>query len=204
MAQKIWIDNGTNVDATWGRHIAYSFDNITWQTLNKEMLGVECKVLKANTASALVNTAPVYEIILRQASAPNVPAPLKFDLTLVQNQPGWTNNIAGLNQAIADITEWLGEADCCDTMVADIGDIKVSLSTELRTHNYVNTTTSGTIPAGTLRGSVLNHGSSAGVWNGVSLPRGVSIPWGDIFSRDTYDEIDYDATGTRFLIEYTT
>ncbi|NIP30412.1 MAG: hypothetical protein GTN59_07580 [Candidatus Dadabacteria bacterium] len=53
-------------------------------------------------------------------------------------------------------------------------------------------------------GSVLNAGSAAGTWNGVSLPAGVSIPWSQVANRDTYGAISYDATGTTFIIEYTT
>ena len=42
-----------------------------------------------------------------------------------------------------------------------------------------------------------------GVWNGISLPTGVGVPWEEVGNRDTYAAIDYDATGTTFLIEYT-
>ena len=53
-------------------------------------------------------------------------------------------------------------------------------------------------------GSVLNVGNTAGTWNGISLPAGISIPWSQIANRDTYGSISYDATGTTFIIEYTT
>lgn len=43
----------------------------------------------------------------------------------------------------------------------------------------------------------------AAVWNGISLPTGVGVPWEEVGNRDTYAAIDYDATGTTFLIEYT-
>lgn len=82
--------------------------------------------------------------------------------------------------------------------------INTKLTPAVRTHNYVISSGVGTVPAGSLRGSVLNNGNAAGVWNGASLPRGVSVPWGDIFSRDTYGAIAFNATGTTFIIEYTT
>ena len=73
-----------------------------------------------------------------------------------------------------------------------------------RTHNTINTVGNGTIAAGSLRGSVLNAGDADGIWNGINIPAGVSIPWGDIANRDPYGAITYDATGTNFVIEYTT
>jgi len=73
-----------------------------------------------------------------------------------------------------------------------------------RTHNTVIAVGAGVVPKGTLRGSVLNQGNVDGVWNGINLPAGVSVPWGDIVLRDRYNAIQYDATGTTFVIEYTT
>lgn len=73
-----------------------------------------------------------------------------------------------------------------------------------RVHNTVSATGVGSVPAGSMRGSVINVGNAAGTWNGISLPAGVSIPWDAIANRDTYGTISYDATGTTFIIEYTT
>lgn len=115
---KIWIDNGVNFNPTWERHICYSFDNVTWLSINKEMLGVEYKVENANTASPLIEKTPTYKIIIRQVSNPNVHPALIFDLEDVQNQAGWTNDIAGVNNAIADITEWLSQ--CCGFTAAPL------------------------------------------------------------------------------------
>ena len=77
------------------------------------------------------------------------------------------------------------------------------LTPALRTHNTVVATGAGSIPVGSIRGSVFNAGSAVGVWNGISLPTGVGVPWEEVGNRDTYAAIDYDATGTTFLIEYT-
>jgi hypothetical protein len=77
-----------------------------------------------------------------------------------------------------------------------------------RTHNTVSTVVAGNIPAGTLRGSVLNFGDEEGTWNGIDIPAGVTIPWGYISNSDPYQIINYDPTGpgagTTFIIEYTT
>jgi hypothetical protein len=72
-----------------------------------------------------------------------------------------------------------------------------------RVHHSVSATGAGTVPA-SMRGSVMNVGNAAGTWNGISLPAGVSIPWDAIGNRDTYAAISYDASGTTFIIEYTT
>lgn len=86
----------------------------------------------------------------------------------------------------------------------DINDIEVLLTPASRTHNTLVGTLPGFVPAGSMSGSVLNAGNAAGTWNGVSIPAGVTIPWGPIGNRDTYGAITYDATGTTFIIEYTT
>ena len=78
------------------------------------------------------------------------------------------------------------------------------LAPAVRTHNTDIEIGAGSVAAGSIRGSVLNNGAAAGVWNGISIPAGVSIPWGDVGSRDTYAAIAFNATGTSFIIEYTT
>lgn len=72
-----------------------------------------------------------------------------------------------------------------------------------RVHHSISATGAGTVPV-SIRGSVMNVGNAAGTWNGISLPAGVSIPWDAVGNRDTYATIAYDATGTTFIIEYTT
>lgn len=82
--------------------------------------------------------------------------------------------------------------------------IDTKLTPATRTHNYAVSNGVGSVPAGSMCGSVLNNGNSAGTWNGNALPAGVSIPWSAIGNRDTYGAIPFDATGTEFIIEYTT
>jgi len=82
--------------------------------------------------------------------------------------------------------------------------IQVLLTGATRTHNTVVSSGAGSVPVGSVRGSVLNTGNASGTWNGVSLPAGVGVPWGAADNNDTYNTIAYDATGTTFVIEYTT
>ena len=70
-------------------------------------------------------------------------------------------------------------------------------------HNTVLASAVGFIPVNSLRGSVINIGSAPGIWNGVGIPPGITIPWGSVGVRDLYNQIDYNATGTILLIEYT-
>ena len=49
-----------------------------------------------------------------------------FDLNQVTNQPGWTLNEAGVNQAIADINSWAAQCGSASDGT-DLGDIKACL-----------------------------------------------------------------------------
>lgn len=114
--------------------------------------------------------------------------------------------------------ELLDQGTTLDAILVDTGQIETELldqgttldnvetllTATTRTHNTVSTSTTGSVASGSMRGSVMNVGASAGTWNGISIPAGVTIPWGPIGNRDTYGAISYDATGTTFIIEYTT
>jgi len=70
-------------------------------------------------------------------------------------------------------------------------------------HNTVLASAVGFVPVNSLRGSVINIGNAPGIWNGIGIPPGITIPWGSVGVRDLYNQIDYNATGTILLIEYT-
>lgn len=209
--------------------------------------------------------------------------PIDFDIQYVDNQPGWTADLAGLQQAVADICQW--HSDCtagslggggalateatlqavlsaiqdgqdfeAKIVVDDNGNGTTYLEVRIwnpdtqtwetplyylpgsnvgvgagaltapiiyqnpntllaqivsnttpgvRTHNYLRAVAVGFVPAGSYGGSVLNAGAANGTWNGSIIAPGEAIPWGDV-SRDTYNQINYDATGTTLVIEYTT
>jgi len=91
-----------------------------------------------------------------------------------------------------------------DAIKLDTASIDTRLTPVVRTHNTVSATGAGSVLAGSMSGSVFNAGNAAGTWNGISIPAGVSIPWGPIGNRDTYGIIAYDGTGTTLIIEYTT
>ena len=68
-------------------------------------------------------------------------------------------------------------------------------------HNILSTST-GTVPTN-VGGSVMNTGDANGTWNGIVLKPGISISWGSD-GNNVFDAVVFDATGTEFLIEYST
>lgn len=140
-----------------------------------------------------------------------IPANLTVSATrLLVDGSGVTQPVSGTisaNQSGSwDITNITGTVSLPTGAATEttLASVDTRLTPQVRTHNTISTSTSGTIGSGSLRGSVLNVGNTAGTWNGISLPAGVSLPWDAIGNRDTYGAISYDATGTTFIIEYTT
>lgn len=68
-----------------------------------------------------------------------------------------------------------------------------------RVTSFTIETGAGSISAGAKAVSIANNGASDGLLLGNVLPSGVSIPF-SAGMYDTLNEIDYDATGTTFLI----
>ena len=201
---------------------------------------------------------------------------ISFEINQVSNQPGWTNDVAGVQQAIDDINFWISQCNdpsaavaggateatllqilaatdntkdfemklIKDTGAADIivkeiksldqdtqvftttyedasGAVYVpvgplvymdpeavlslvlaELISDTLTHNSVISSGSSNVPAGSRRGSVFNNGAVSGTWNGISLPAGVRMPWGPVGKNDTFNVINFDASGTTFIIEF--
>jgi len=73
-----------------------------------------------------------------------------------------------------------------------------------RDTNVVIATGVGSVPAGSLRGSIYNLGPGTAVWKGATIPAGVGVPWGSANNNDTFVAHAYDASGTTLVIEYDT
>jgi len=84
-----------------------------------------------------------------------------------------------------------------------VANIDTKLAPQARTHITLSSSAVGAVPLGSLCGSVLNAGNAAGVWNGIPIPAGVSIPWQPIGNRDVYGVIPFDGSGTTLIIEFT-
>ena len=134
--------------------------------------------------------------------------PTHDDLNLNANIQVGDTDVSGANPVPVSGTVTVNQPVSIDdnggSITIDNTNLDTALATGTRTHNTVSSTGVGSVPAGSFCGSVLNVGNSSGTWNGVALPAGVSIPWARVGVRDTYNAINYDATGTTFIIEYTT
>lgn len=184
------------------------WDKYVLQELNK--IGSKATVLGSllqNVLSLLESKQQDMEIILVEWTNNGVVTILKEISTYTS---GGALDRKYYNSAGVDVTEAVlasigggtGSISYIDPS-AVLNLILTQLTPALRTHNTVVATGAGSIPVGSIRGSVFNAGSAAGVWNGISLPTGVGVPWEEVGNRDTYAAIGYDATGTTFLIEYT-
>ena len=141
--------------------------------------------------SGSVNIGTMPEVEIKN----DVANPIPVNGTVAATQSG-TWNIGSVTGPVA-----LPTGAATETTLAAVN---TKLTPTTRTHNTVSATGAGSVPAGSLRGSVMNVGSAAGTWNGISIPAGVAIPWDAVGSRDTYGAIAYNATGTTLIIEYTT
>lgn len=134
--------------------------------------------------------------------------PTHDDLNLNANIQVGDTDVSGANPVPVSGTVTVNQPVSIDdnggSITIDNTNLDTALATGTRTHNVVSSTGVGSVPAGSFCGSVLNAGNSSGTWNGIALPAGVSIPWARVGVRDTYNAINYDATGTTFIIEYTT
>jgi hypothetical protein len=61
--------------------------------------------------------------------------PLKINLSLVTNQPTWTNDIAGADQAVTDIQSWMSIYPVSATIVSPIGTQSSSTSVSVTLSN---------------------------------------------------------------------
>jgi hypothetical protein len=106
----MYIDNGSNIDAGWTRHLAVSVDGNKWELISKEGLDVRPVHIIQNTSSALVNKREKCIIRLVRGEMDNTI--LEFDVENVQNQAGWTGGATlkdDCEQAVIDIGTWLAD-----------------------------------------------------------------------------------------------
>lgn len=73
-----------------------------------------------------------------------------------------------------------------------------SVTSKQKTLECISSTTTGTIPAGSLQGYVYNTGNANGTFNGMTIGSGEKFEW----SGGPFGDIDFDATGTTLKILY--
>lgn len=128
---------------------------------------------------------------------------LRFDIQDVTNQPTWLPTEAGLAIAVADINAWVGECGCCEDSQAALEDILEQVSGDVVAYNTSVETGAGSVPAGSRGGSMFNLGPGTVVWNGAIIPAGVGVPFEAFGKNNTMPAINFDATGSSMILEYT-
>jgi len=86
---------------------------------------------------------------------------------------------------------------------ATLASLLALFTATVRINNIVVTSAAGTIPAGTVVGSVFNEGIANGTFLGQTIPPGVTIPIPKANQGDTYGAMAYDGSGTTLIIQYT-
>jgi len=107
---KIYISNGTTVNAGWTKHLAVSPDGVNWNAIPKEGKVVSVTRIELNPNSvnnALTKGKDSYsEITIKDNTDMHA---LKFNPNDVVNQATWLGNTPAKAQiAVDDITTWLG------------------------------------------------------------------------------------------------
>lgn len=87
----------------------------------------------------------------------------------------------------------------CDTS-AVLNLILAEVTGVQRTFNLIRAVAAGSIPAGTITGSVFNAGTTDGVLAGAAIKPGESIPIPALGKNETYGAIAYTASATAELI----
>lgn len=183
------------------------WDKYVLQELNK--IGGKTTVLGSllqNVLSLLESERQDMEIILVEWTNNGVVTILKEISTYTS---GGTLDRKYYNSAGVDVTEAVlasigggtGSISHTDTSALVQQLIDVMTPKQAIIHNILSTST-GTVPTN-VGGSVMNTGDANGTWNGIVLKPGISISWGSD-GNNVFDAVVFDATGTEFLIEYST
>jgi len=152
--------------------------------------------------------------------------PLRIPLLEVTSPAGWTNDVAGADQAIADIRLWMSITGAVEVIISEANDsilvygfdgannqpLSVNTSGEVviagteRTTGMLRPTASGnlnTVQAIFFSVSVANVGSTDGtVLGGTTIKPGEVLNFSADAVNNYFTSFAYDATGTEFIIIY--
>lgn len=152
----------------------------------KSVVGVEDPGFGTRDASTLQRKNPVRHTDKREFIVnfhdENESAPLRYNIEDVDNQPTWTNDAAGLEQAIADISSWC----------AGSAGVSGALSGNVESPRTDQNTTAGatsTTPGGAKAFSILFEGTGGTlatipVDSGYSIAKAASL--GNTLDTQTY------------------
>ena len=71
-------------------------------------------------------------ILLIYFTANDLDNPAEFDLTKITNQAGWTNNAAGIQQAVADVSGWMSTSSGSATLTSILASLQAGREFESR------------------------------------------------------------------------
>lgn len=189
----MYIDDGINIDPAFENHIGFSIDGLDWNFIHKDGLSVVRTLRNQGTTNppSVIGQQKMTLISLVDITGSTR---LSFDCNNVVNQAGWQGQTnAALNQAVSDITGWLNANSV-------IGAVTIVSSVE--TPGISSANGAGTVVAGFRSVTIWNSGVAAGTIEGVSIGTGAVLSWGAALNN-TLDEINYNATGTTFIITTT-
>jgi hypothetical protein len=118
---------------------------------------------------------------------------LRIELSRIDNQPTWTNNLAGAQAAVIQISIWMNTA---------VAAITALLTAAVRTTNFLRPTgaSSGTIAAGTFSMSFASVGTGNATVGGITLKPGETINFDAGALNNTLGAVVYSTTPTGELI----
>lgn len=145
----------------------------------------------------------VVTIIFNSDAGGNVP--LKISLNEVDNQVTWTNDTAGAEAAVYDISKWVaGLYDYLDQIATNTYNIAGNTTRVVRTPHIVRSSGSSSIAGAVVDFSVSNVGSANGTILGTTIKPGETLNFSAGALNNYYapGTITYDGTGTELLIIY--
>jgi len=115
-------------------------------------------------------------ILLVYFTANDLNNPAEFDLTKITNQAGWTNNAAGIQQAVADVSGWMSTSGAAS-----------SLATATNAATMTRGTGSVTVTASVKSISIYNAHASA--------PGTINIGGSGAVNLEAGETVNFDAGG---------
>lgn len=131
---------------------------------------------------------------------------VRIPLSDVTNQPAWTNDVVGAEQAVKDISTWIGSSVSVSGLAteATLQNVDLKLTSLVRTPALIRATGSGTIAPAVYDFSVSNVGSANGTILGQTIKPGETLNFGAGAVNNYYaaGTIAYNGTGTELVIIY--
>ena len=193
-------------DPRWDKYVLQELNKIAAKTTGTETSTVNLETLLQSVLSLLESRRQDMEIILVKWTNNSVSSILKEISTYTTGDvlqrkyydATGTNVTEEVESSISAGTGSISHIDV-SALIQEL--IVMMHSKQAVTHTIASSTT-GTVPTN-VGGSVFNLGDADGTWNGVTLKQGVSMSWGSD-GNNLFDAIVFNATGTEFLIEYST